>query len=79
MGHSRKYEFKWELLGDIEKGRPNLGNMTRLEMYRLMQYSLRDVLEQRYGDAEADAIFREAGRLSGREIFQRRSGNREFH
>ena len=47
MGQSRKYEFKWELLGDIEKGRPNLGNTTRLEVYRLMQYTLRDVLEQR--------------------------------
>lgn len=68
MGQSRKYEFKWELLGDIEKGRPNLGNTTRLEVYRLMQYTLRDVLEQRYGDAEADAIFREAGRLSGKEL-----------
>ena len=69
MGQSRKYEFKWELLGDIEKGRPNLGNTTRLEVYRLMQYTLRDVLEQRYGDAEADAIFREAGRLSGKEFY----------
>lgn len=80
MGHSRKYEFKWELLGDIAKGRPNLGNTTRLEVYRLMQYTLRDVLEQRYGDTEADAIFREAGRLSGREFFHHLlSGCQEMH
>lgn len=70
MKESRKYQFKWELLGDIEKGRPNLGNTTRLEVYRLMQYSLRDAIEQRYGAEEADEIFREAGRISGREFYE---------
>jgi uncharacterized protein len=44
-----KYAFSWDLLGDLELGRPNLGNMTRLEVYRLMQFCFRDVLEARYG------------------------------
>jgi len=50
----RKYQFHWELLGDLDAGRPNLGNMTRLEVYRLMQFTLRDVVEQRLGSQAAD-------------------------
>lgn len=66
MDDARKYAFTWELLGDIELGRPNLGNTTRLEVYRLMQFCFRDVLELRYGAAVTDELFYEAGRLAGR-------------
>jgi uncharacterized protein len=66
----RKYEFSWNLLGDLELGRPNLGFRTRLEIYRLMQFSFRDVLEQRYGSDEADRIFYDAGYLAGRELYK---------
>jgi C4-dicarboxylate-specific signal transduction histidine kinase len=38
------YQFKWDDIGDIEKGRPNLGNSINVAVYRLMQYSLRDVM-----------------------------------
>ena len=38
------YQFKWQDIGDIEKGRPNLGNLMNVAVYRLMQYTLRDVL-----------------------------------
>jgi hypothetical protein len=43
--NERKYPFTWDLLGDLDKGRPNLGRSTRVEVYRLMQFCLRDVLE----------------------------------
>lgn len=66
---NRKYKFSWELLGDLELGRPNLGKSTRLEVYRLMQFSFRDVLEQRYGADEADRIFYDTGYLAGREFY----------
>ena len=49
-------------------GRPNLGNKTRLEVYRLMQFCFRDVLEERYGTDAADELFYEAGKLAGREF-----------
>jgi len=62
----RKYLFSWDLIGDLKAGRPNLGPTTRLEVYRLMQFTLRDVLEQRLGTDGADEVFREAGRLAGR-------------
>lgn len=68
MDGARKYAFTWDLLGDIELGRPNLGNQARLEVYRLMQFCFRDVLEQRYGTVVADELFREAGRVAGRQF-----------
>jgi predicted hydrocarbon binding protein len=68
MPATRKYAFTWDLLGDLQLGRPNLGNSTRLEMYRLMQFSFRDVLEQRLGTAAVDEVFYEAGRLAGAEF-----------
>ena len=61
----RKYEFSWELLGNIQEGRPNLGPMTRLEVYRLMQFCFRDTIEQEYGSTKADEIFYNAGYTAG--------------
>jgi hypothetical protein len=66
----RKYPFHWGLLGDLQGGRPNLGPSVRLEIYRLMQFTLRDVLEQHYGTEAADALFREAGFLAGKEFYE---------
>lgn len=62
---SRQYEFSWDFIGDIEEGRPNLGNSTRIEMYRLFQYTLRDVLEERFGTETADRILYDAGYKAG--------------
>lgn len=61
----RKYAFSWNLLGDIELGRPNLGPTTRVEIYRLMQFAFRDVLEAKLGTEKADEIFYESGKLAG--------------
>ena len=41
---NRLYAFDWKYIGDMELGRPNLGKTARLEIYRLFQYTLRDVL-----------------------------------
>ncbi|AFA48797.1 V4R domain-containing protein [Acetobacterium woodii] len=65
----RKYEFSWDLLGDIEKGRPNMGNMTRIEVYRLMQFTFRDIIEQHVGWEQTNRIFYEAGKLAGKEFY----------
>ncbi len=64
----RKYEFSWDLVGDIAKGRPNLGSYTRLEVYRLALLTFRDVLEQHVGTEKTDLIFNQAGQLAGREL-----------
>lgn len=70
MNPDRKYEFSWNLLGDIQTGRPNLGPQTRLEVYRLMQFCFRDVLEKEFGTEKADEIFYQAGKLAGRAFYQ---------
>lgn len=71
MDIDRKYKFSWNLLGDIEEGRPNLGNTTRVEVYRLMKFTFRDVMEYSLGTKMADKIFYDAGKLAGKEFFLR--------
>lgn len=68
MTGEREYEFSWNFIGDIAQGRPNLGNMMRIEVYRLFQYTLRDVLEQSYGTEETDRLLYRAGFLAGTEL-----------
>jgi predicted hydrocarbon binding protein len=41
----------------------------RVEAYRLFQFTLRDILERHYGTETADALFREAGVLAGRNFY----------
>ncbi|WP_291329854.1 V4R domain-containing protein [Desulfovibrio sp. UCD-KL4C] len=67
----RKYKFSWDLIGDLELGRPNLGPYARLEVYRLMQFSFRDILEKNYGTEKADELFYESGKLAGEEMFKK--------
>nr|WP_319376108.1 V4R domain-containing protein [uncultured Methanoregula sp.] len=66
----RKYRFSWALLGDLVSGRPSLGPTTRLDVYRLMQYTMRDILEQEFGTDKADEIFYKAGLLAGKEFYK---------
>jgi len=62
------YNFSWEQLGDMEEGRPSLGMNTSVAVYRLMQYTMRAVLEKEYGDEQTRLILVQAGRLAGREF-----------
>lgn len=66
----RKYPFSWALIGNIAEARPNLGPNLRIEVYRLMQFCFRDILEQRYGTEEVDKIFLEAGYLAGLHFYE---------
>jgi len=75
MEEKRRYEFSWELLGDIAQGRPNLGHQTSVEVYRLMQFCFRDVIEQNYGTEATDRLFYEAGHLAGRHFYQNLIGS----
>ena len=55
-------QFEWSMLGDIDKGRPNLGPLVHVAVYRLMQFTLRDILIRDFGVEKADRIFFEAGK-----------------
>ncbi len=70
MGINRKYEFSWDLIGDIQLGRPNLGDTTSLEIYRLMQFTFRDIIEKKFGTEMTDEIFYESGYLGGKELYK---------
>ena len=70
MIDKRKYACTWTRLGTIAEGRPHLGQTTRIEVYRLMQFCFRDVLEKQFGSAKADEIFFESGKLAGTEFYR---------
>ncbi len=61
-------KFNWEMIGNIDAGRPNLGNTMDVSVYRLMQFTLRDVIIQKFDTETADRIFFEAGEVAGREM-----------
>ena len=60
--------FSWSQLGDIKTGRENLGAEMPVIVYRLMQYTLLDVLQKEHGQEAANNIFRAAGLLAGIEF-----------
>ena len=63
--------FNWTMLGDVAQGRPNLGQTTDVSVYRLMQFTLRDVLIKELGPEAADRIFYEAGVTAGTHFYER--------
>lgn len=73
----RLYKFSWDFVGDVEAGRPNLGNTTRIEVYRLFQYTMRDILEQKLGTEAADRVFYDAGFLAGGSLCEKFIGKVE--
>ncbi len=62
--------FEWTMLGQIDLGRPNLGFKTDVAVYRLMQFTLRDVLIKQYGVEAADRVFYAAGETAGRHFYE---------
>src|SRR5512140_2395679 len=63
-------QFEWSMLGDLKEGRPNLGPMTHIAVYRLMQFTLRDILIRDFGVEKADRVFFEAGKKAGQEYYK---------
>jgi predicted hydrocarbon binding protein len=61
-------QFTWEQLGNIEVGRRTLGKDMPVLVYRLFQYTLKDVLTRIYNADTAADLFRAAGHLAGLEI-----------
>ena len=61
-------EFSWDNLGNIKEGRGELGEEMPVLVYRLMQYTMLDVLSKAYGEDQANVYFRDAGFLAGSEL-----------
>ena len=65
VGHSA---FSWGNLGNIKEGRGDLGEDMPVIVYRLMQYTMLDVLAKAHGEEQANEYFRQAGFLAGMEF-----------
>ena len=68
MRNRKHASFCWENLGDIKDGRGDLGEDMPVIVYRLMQYTMLDVLTRAHGLEKANEYFREAGYLAGIEF-----------
>ena len=64
----KQYTFSWSDLGDLATGRPNLGKETSVLVYRLMQFTFKDVFSGVLGLEKTEDLFAAAGRLAGREF-----------
>jgi predicted hydrocarbon binding protein len=62
--------FQWSMLGDVGEGRPNLGPTMQVSTYRLMQFTLRDVIIRDFGVAVADKILFDAGKSAGIHFYE---------
>ena len=60
--------FIWDNLGNIKEGREDLGEEMPVIVYRLMQYTMLDVLSRAHGLEQANEYFRQAGFLAGVEF-----------
>lgn len=61
-------EFLWQDIGDVSDGRKHLGEEMPVQVFRLFQFTIKQVLNEKYGKEETIAIFRQAGETAGREF-----------
>jgi predicted hydrocarbon binding protein len=61
-------EFRWDNLGDIKEGRSDLGEDMPVLVYRLMQFTMLDILTKDFGAEKANQYFVRAGYLAGSEF-----------
>ena len=68
LRNTAHHAFTWDSLGDIKEGRGDLGEDMPVVVYRLMQYTMLDVLSKEHGADQANEYFRQAGFLAGTEF-----------
>ena len=66
----QELQFDWSMLGNVAEGRPNLGLTTDVSVYRLMQFTLRDVLIRDFGVEAATRVFYDAGKSAGKQLYK---------
>ena len=78
----QEYNFRWQDLGDVNTGRPNLGPQIPILLHRLLQYTLRDVLIAQIGVDMTNAILIKTGHQAGfhfcRNMLDNKTGFNEF-
>ena len=77
---SKPSSFSWNNLGDIQEGRGNLGTDMPVQVYRLFQFTMKDILSREYDRETACNILRAAGHLAGKHFTQNVLDiNMDFH
>lgn len=54
-----------DYIGDVTEGRKNLGNEMPVSIYRLFEFTIKEVLIENYGEEETIKIFHLAGERAG--------------
>ena len=67
-GEGKTRGFSWEEIGDIDAGRPLLGLLAPVAMYRLLQFSLRHAIVAAHGAEAAAKLLAAAGHIAGSEF-----------
>jgi predicted hydrocarbon binding protein len=68
LKNKKHADFVWDSLGDIKEGRGDLGEEMPVLVYRLMQYTMLNVLSKAHGLEQANEYFRQAGFMAGSEF-----------
>lgn len=68
LQETKHEHFEWSHLGNIKEGRGDLGEEMPVAVYRLMQFTMLDVLTKAHGLEQANKYFRDAGFLAGNEF-----------
>lgn len=61
----QKTKFEWSRIGDVALGRKNLGEDMPVAVYRLMQYTVMDTMEETLGREKAEEVMRASGYRAG--------------
>jgi len=69
--------FEWKMLGDVKLGRPFLGENVPVDVYRLMQFTLRDEMISVLGVQKTNELFFDAGKRAGVEFVKNVVGKKE--
>ncbi|MDR2822500.1 MAG: 4-vinyl reductase [Acholeplasmatales bacterium] len=62
-------KFEWEDLGNIVAGREHLGEEMPVIVYRLFEFTTKDILSKHFGHDKAKELIRECGFLAGTEFY----------
>ncbi|MBU0899373.1 4-vinyl reductase [bacterium] len=66
-----EFKLTFENLGNIAEGRPTLGTETPVLNYRILQFSLREVIESELGEGKGAEYLYRAGKLAGTMVYQK--------
>jgi len=68
LTNTNQQTFTWEGLGNIKEGRGDLGEEMPVLVYRLLLFTMMEVLTKDFGREKANDYMREAGHLAGTEF-----------